>query len=839
MFWVELIKNVIMKRTVLLQIVAFLFGCLPLVAQTKFEEPTRVFLMHSSGNHLECDANGRGVLRTSNSSQMVTFIPDGKGYYSIMADNRGFLSLEGSWDVAFVEDSASNNAKYSIEQVSDYLVKLRCKANGKYLGTDGNSAGQWVYSDKSGEDAKHHWFFSDKANAVLPVDTVSYLVNPYVVRQHFEGWGVSLCWWARMCGEWDDKKVDEIISWLVSPTGLNYRFFRYNIGGGDDPLNQNCTEHHMGNGKGLRAEMEGFKDFSGDVYHWERDAGQRKIMLKIKEKRPDAVFEAFSNSAPYYMTYSGCVAGNTNAGKDNLRPEYYEEFAHYLVDVCKHYKDEYGIEFKTLEPFNEPVTNYWGANGSQEGCHFDASSQVNFLRVLAPILKESGLSTVISASDETSVGQSVSTFNTYLSSGVMPLVGQWNTHTYSANNADRARISHLAYQANKPLWMSEVGAGGNGIGGNLSLAKKLVDDMRYIQPEAWIDWQYMEENNDQWCTIRGSFANQTYSKVKNFYVRQQCSRFIKQGYDIVASLDENSLAAVNAARDTLVVVMLNEGTAAVHEVDLAFFENIKYKYKIRAYRTSANEDLKLVTDFKLNDNVVTVNMPTQSITTLVVATKTKECNVGFGQTDREYLLIPRHENGRAISANDAGEVTIRDINVADLSQRWKLKAEGDAYVISNGNGLTLTSNRSNGSNSLKAIGEGASEQTFLVENVDPVYCKILTTYDSAYGFDLVNEKTADGTSVAMWEYDTTTMPTHRQWMLFPLPCAADDEVNSITDFQAETSGKTGVRNVPNGVYNLLGNCVKRGSYGMSDIGDLPSGIYVICRNGISEKYVVR
>ena len=33
-----------------------------------------------------------------------------------------------------------------------------------------------------------------------------------------------------------------------------------------------------------------FKDFSGDQYHWERDAAQRKIMLKIREKRPDAVF---------------------------------------------------------------------------------------------------------------------------------------------------------------------------------------------------------------------------------------------------------------------------------------------------------------------------------------------------------------------------------------------------------------------------------------------------------------------------------------------------------------------------------------------------------------------
>ena len=37
----------------------------------------------------------------------------------------------------------------------------------------------------------------------------------------------------------------------------------------------------MGSGKGLRAEMEGFKDFSGDEYHWNRDAAQRKIMQSL------------------------------------------------------------------------------------------------------------------------------------------------------------------------------------------------------------------------------------------------------------------------------------------------------------------------------------------------------------------------------------------------------------------------------------------------------------------------------------------------------------------------------------------------------------------------------
>lgn len=457
------------------------------------------------------------------------------------------------------------------------------------------------------------------ATIAKAASTISYTVDMQQVRQHFDGWGVSLCWWAGQCGKWEDEKIDEIISWLVSPDGLNYSHFRYNIGGGDDPENRNCTLHHMGKGKGLRAEMEGFKDFSGDEYHWERDAAQRKIMLKIKEKRPDAVFEAFSNSCPYYMTYSGCVGGNADGGKDNLKPEYYEEFAHYLVDVCKHYKEEYGIEFKTLEPFNESATNYWYQGGSQEGCHFDYQSQIAFLRILAPILQQSGLNTIISASDETSVNHSVQAFEAYRDAGVLPLIGQWNTHTYEADNNLRARLAQLAHQAGKPLWMSETGSGGRGLRGNLRLAHRLFDDMRHLQPEAWLDWQYMEENGDQWCTIRGSFNSQTYTKVKNYYVRQQCSRFIKHGYDIVTSECPQSLAAVSAGRDTLVLVLLNEGENTIHSICL---NNSKFKKPVKgisAYRTSASENLTAIKEgFNIKGNTLSIDLPKQSITTLVI-----------------------------------------------------------------------------------------------------------------------------------------------------------------------------------------------------------------------------
>lgn len=790
-------------------------------AQTVFTEPTKVFLMHSSGNHLEMgDDNGGWIESPSKDNpQIMTFIPDGEGHYNIQVDEQPlFLSYASPWNSKFIEDATLLETKFAIEQVSKNLIKLRCIANNKYLGTDSNDPHNKVFTDKDGSDIKHHWFFSDNVKEMPPSEEITYMVNPLVVRQHFDGWGVSLCWWAAQCGKWEDAKIDEIIDWLVSPTGLNYSHFRYNIGGGDDPQNQNCDLHHMGWGKGLRAEMEGFKDFSGDEYHWERDAAQRKIMLKIKEKRPDAVFEAFSNSCPYYMTYSGCVAGNKDGGKDNLKPEYYEEFAHYLVDVCKHYKEDYGIEFKTLEPFNESVTNYWYANGGQEGCHFDYQSQINFIKVLAPILKESGLSTVISAADETSVGQAVQGLKKYIEADVDKYIGQWNTHTYSGNNSERAQFSFLAHQTGKPLWMSEVGAGGNGIGGNLALAQKLFDDMRYIQPEAWIDWQYMEEANDQWCTIRGNFANQTYSKVKNYYVRQQCSRFIKRGYDIIASPCPQSLAAINPDRDTLVIVAINEGFNTIHNIDLSLFEDLPSKYKIRTYRTSQNENLvNAQASLTINDKTLTLKMPTQSITTLVIpckATTIKDSSVLMD--GNEYLIIPRENTQRAITSKD-GKVFIENINYED-AQRWTLTDKGNgAYSLRNGLGLQLTAHRSAGNSSLTAQDFDAEEQEFIIECTDIANYKILVKDHTQYALDLTSASTQTGTTVGTWDYNAnTTTPTHRQWMLFPLnaPKTEPDAINEVIN-------ETNYGN--NGIYDLTGRRISDDN----DVSKLNKGVYIV------------
>ena len=796
---------------------ALLLALVPACVRAQVQE---VYVKHSSGLILAYDASKeRGVIVEAGNAlaRKLQLLPNSDGSVSVATTTDSgelrYLALSGNWNTTFQTDGTADVAHYFVEATgtSNY-VRLRCKSNNKYLGVDNTTDGSSVFSDKNGTAQLHFWYFADTPDAKPDPVVRQYLVNPADLRQPCEGWGVSLCWWANMCGKWDDAKIDQLVDWLVSPTGLNYNIFRYNIGGGDDPHNANCTPHHMGNGKGLRAEMEGFKDYSGDSYHWDRDAAQRKIMLKIKEKRPDAIFEAFSNSAPFYMTYSGCVAGAVKGGDDNLRPEFYEEFAHYLVDVCKHYKDEYGIEFVTLEPFNEPNTSYWSANGGQEGCHFGFSSQIAFLKVLAPILAESGLKTIIAASDETSVATSVSGFKEYQKAGVMDLVGQWNTHTYTATIPSRAQIGSLARSEGKRLWMSEVGSSGTGIAGNLSLMQRLMDDVRYIMPTAWIDWQYVEEKGDQWCTVRGSFSGQTFERVKSYYVHQHITRFIQAGYTFVSSLNASTLAAVSPGRDSLVLVAINtDGSESSHSARILF--GTPDAGAITALVTTAEANLQPLGDVTLDEHgVLHYTLPSLSIATFIIPLTDLTPDDGQLRADVPYLIIPQYNTEVALATDDAGQLILASVPTsapsadeaadgASVAERaiWTLKADGDQWQLRNNAGQAVSVGSSY---ALQTSEETASALS--IQPVEDYFCRIMTNDTKA--FDLKNEGYAVGTVVGQYAYGSSASAGQRHWHLLRLS----------DDFAA--GGHTAVRDIADAavnqsadLYDLSGRRVLAGS----------------------------
>lgn len=457
--------------------------------------------------------------------------------------------------------------------------------------------------------------------------------------QTVQGWGVSLCWWAAQAGNWTEEQQDEIVDWLVSPEGLNYNVFRYNIPAGDDPDHANCYPRHLARGKGLRTEMNGFvkyrpandKDHTTWKYDWAADKAQlsilRKVVARCRYYGKEPIIEAFSNSAPWWMTVSGCASGSDNGTDTNVKREYYAAFADYIMDVCKYLESQGIAKVHSVAPFNEPTTDYWKRNGGQEGCGFENAEQVVFInKFLYPALTKSGLSAVISASDETFPGKSMHTLETYMNDGeVLSKVGQWNTHTYSSRihttNAVRTTLREAVAAQNKPLWMSETGEGRIGIDGNLALARIMFDDLRYLQPVVWCDWQAMEAN-DQWCLITCS-GNQNryatpYHRNKNYYLRQQVTRFIKPGYQLVSTDNDNVIAAINPGNDELVVCILNQG-AEIACYDLA---GITREWKGRGvlktavFYTDKTHDCSSDASF---DNLANVTCPAKSITTIVLS----------------------------------------------------------------------------------------------------------------------------------------------------------------------------------------------------------------------------
>ncbi len=605
-------------------------------------------------------------------------------------------------------------------------------------------------------------------------DTAACVVAPAQKMQVCEGWGASICWWGNMCGKWSDATIDKMIDWLVSPNGLNMNIFRYNIGGGDDPLNKHCTPHHMGKGKGLRAEMEGFQDYPGGPYVWERDSAQRRIMLKIKKKRPDAIFEAFSNSAPWWMTYSGCVGGNVNAADDNLKPEYYDAFANYLVDVCIYYKEKYGIEFRTLEPFNEPNTNYWPVNGSQEGCHFSEEAQADFLRVLHPILKASGLKTVISASDETSVATAVKTLRYLLDDGAGSLVGQWNTHTYINDNRSRSQFGSLARTTKKAVWMSEVGSGGKGMEGNLNLSHTMFKDIHYILPTAWIDWQYHEEKGDQWCLVNGVYEEEDkLQKTKNYYVRQNVTRHIRQGFFFVPTTSENTLAAVSPQSDTLVVSVINNTDyERTQRISMPFTSPSRH---IKAFQTTLTIDYgkadKLVKLQK--DSSLTLVLPPRSIVTAVLPVDVAEQEKTPKSGDT-YLIQPQSNIEMAVSVEN-GKVVLAKADLCDAAQRWTLEESrrGDGRMsLKNGNGEIICYNHRTGDYLLKTHKgkDSAYTQVFRILPVEDFFYRI--SY-GAKAYDLQDNALSAGTKVGMYEYGGSPTADTRHWRFLKVAAGND------------------------------------------------------------------
>ena len=157
----------------------------------------------------------------------------------------------------------------------------------------------------------------------------------------------------------------------------------------------------------------------------------------------------------------------------------------------KHFRDSWGITFRTLEPLNEPNANWWTANGNQEGCHFSAANQMTIIKAVSARLATKGLTaTTVGASDENSIDDAYNIIRTY-DAATLAAMSQINVHSYSGSR--RTDVRSLATMRAKRLWQSESGPLNVTLADDseaaLFMAGRIISDLRDMQAEAWLDWQ--------------------------------------------------------------------------------------------------------------------------------------------------------------------------------------------------------------------------------------------------------------------------------------------------------------------------------------------------------------
>ncbi|KAI8923833.1 glycoside hydrolase superfamily [Entophlyctis helioformis] len=430
------------------------------------------------------------------------------------------------------------------------------------------------------------------------------------LTRNYEGWGTSLCWWANFAGALDRCKFKKLMDLLFSRTkypSLGLNIVRYNIGGSPPTTWDGFTpsDKLLGRFRGIPSFQTG-----PGSWNWDADMGQRRTLAAAKVAGAN-VFEAFSNSPPWWMTISQTARGSFT-GDDNLNPANYTQFAVYLATVVRQFRLFYGINFTSLEPFNEPNVFWWRADpvktGQQEGCRFAPRSQKAFLPFLVRAMETAGLSRTVELTTADEYAYNWAGFN--LNEGAdFSVSAKANVHGYgfsmpAMNDFRRMYRNRVPANINR-VWLSEVGGFGRTNESVAQMAATIMHDLNIARVTGWVYWQVLDTHPD-WSLIHPMascercywFDPGTFDPVPNaaFYTLMQFTNHIPQGSTILNTtrsfVPDGCVVCVVASfhpvrrRLTIVATNTNNVTNINHLFDVSRFLTVSSRTRGLVYRTA-------------------------------------------------------------------------------------------------------------------------------------------------------------------------------------------------------------------------------------------------------------
>ena len=549
------------------------------------------------------------------------------------------------------------------------------------------------------------------APPAVPEGALTLTPDPSYQGEEFEGWGTSLVWFANATGDYPDEIRNRLAELVFGPEGLNLNIARYNIGGGNAPDVKDylrpggAVEGWWNAPEGTtREDTDWFDPEDPADWNLEADATQRWWIDRIKQDITH--WEAFSNSPPWFQTVSGYVSGGFDANKDQLKTESIDDFNSYLVRVVEELENVHGITVDTLDPFNEPNTNYWSTRldasgqpvgGRQEGAHIGPQLQQQVLKNLAPKLDAASTDATISAMDETNPGIFATNWNSY-PADVRDLVDQLNVHTYGTGQ--RTTVRDIAKGEDKPLWMSEVeGSWGSGqsftsMEPGLGMAKRITDDLRELEASAWVFWQPVEDYDNMkpggesaaganWGSIQMPFdctdadtlescpiyTNTKFNTVRNY------THYIQPGDRLVQVNDDDTTAAITGTGAA--VVHINESTDAKPVVlDLSKFGSVAPGATVTPVVSDVNGALVEGAPVAIEGGSAVVTAPAESVTTFVVDGVSGVAEDAAAIQDAHVYRLQGVQSGKSIEPT-GGTAVISASDPADAAQLFRFTSLGE------------------------------------------------------------------------------------------------------------------------------------------------------------------
>lgn len=454
-------------------------------------------------------------------------------------------------------------------------------------------------------------------------------------QQEIMGWGAAAAWWPQVAGA--SENAEAITKLLFSKEGLGLNVYRFNVGSGEKQ-NPN-TRLDRDSWKSTESFLVYNEKTGKYEYDWSQDAESMKILdLAMSYGCVDSVV-LFSNSPHFSMTITGQASGGFKKHQNNLKPECYQEYVDYFLDITEHFI-ELGYPIKYISPVNEPQVSWGGDDVYQEGCHYDTKELFEIYHMFAKSIKERGLDVKMSMCEVASITSKTFDYLKYIYNdpelrevlGTYTYHAYWSDYNYFLKNLwGRTVKKYPGVTYDMSEWCELPTRFKNqDIHNALRMAQVMANDMTMSNPSMWSAWVAVSEGDDYGDGL--IIANHDCSEfhlARRYYAMAHFSKFVPVGSHLISctkdvndrfgSRSREKLECYFGFRSNTAAYLTPDGKIVVVIVNNTkertfAFNGINGRDSLRVYTTDSKRSLELTYDGEYKQ---TVTIPAYSITTAI------------------------------------------------------------------------------------------------------------------------------------------------------------------------------------------------------------------------------